>query len=80
MRKLILRLLLSIIILVVLLALGNALGWWDRLGRAGAAWLWWLLVLLLVGALITSVVIGVRALRAFLPRYRERRFLTRLHS
>jgi type VI secretion system protein ImpL len=80
MRKLILRLLLSIIILVVLLALGNALGWWDRLGRAGAAWLWWLLVLLLVGALSTTVVIGVRALRAFLPRYRERRFLTRLHT
>src|SRR5262245_12852193 len=80
MRKLILGLLLIIIILVVLLALGNALGWWDRLGRAGAAWLWWLLVLLLVGALITSVVVGVRALRAFLPRYRERRFLTRLQA
>src|SRR4029453_8027691 len=80
MRKLILRLLLSIIILVVLLALGNALGWWDRLERTGAAWLWWLLVLLLVGALIAGIVIGVRALRAFLPRYRERRFLTRLHT
>ena len=80
MRKLTLRLLLSIIILVGLLVLGNALGWWDRLGRTGAAWLWWLLVLLLVGALIAGVVIGVIALRAFLPRYRERRFLTRLHT
>ena len=79
MQKLTLRLLLSIIILVVLLALGNALGWWNRLGRTGVAWLWWLLVLLLVGALITSIVVGVRALRAFLPRYRERRFLARLH-
>src|SRR5262245_19197373 len=80
MRKLTLRLLFSIVILVVLLTLGSALGWWDRLGRTGAAWLWWLLVLLLVGAIITSVVVGVIALRAFLPRYREQRFLARLHT
>ena len=80
MRKLILRLLLGIIVLVVLLVLGNALGWWSRLGRTAAAWLWWLLVLLLVGALIAGVVVGVIALRDFLLRYRERRFLTRLHA
>src|SRR5215510_11038831 len=80
MWKLTLRLLLSIIILAVLLVLGNTLGWWNRLGRTGAAWLWWLLVLLLVGALIASIVVGVRALRAFFPRYRERRFLSRLHT
>jgi type VI secretion system protein ImpL len=80
MRKLTLRLLLSIIILIVFLVLGSTLGWWDRLERTGVAWLWWLLVLLLVGALIASVVVGVIALRAFLPRYRERRFLTRLHT
>jgi len=80
MRKLTLRLLLGIIILVVLLILGNALGWWDRLGRTGVAWLWWLLVLLLVGALIAVVVIGVIVLRAFRPRYLEQRFLTRTHA
>jgi type VI secretion system protein ImpL len=80
MRKLTLRLLLSIIILVVLLVLGSVLGWWDSLGRAGAAWLWWLLVLLLVGVLIAAVVVGVIALRAFLPRYWERRFLARQHA
>src|SRR5882672_8347391 len=77
MRKLILRLLLSILLLVVLFVLGNALGWWGRLGRTGVAWLWWLLVLLLVGAFIAVVVIGMRVLLAFLPRYLEQRFLTR---
>src|SRR5262245_119705 len=80
MRKVTLRLLLGIVVLVVLLILGSALGWWARLGRIGVAWLWWLLVLLLVGALIAVAVIGVIALRAFLPRYLEQRFLTRTHA
>src|SRR2546426_10985917 len=80
MRKLILWLLLGIIVLVVLLVLGNVLGWWPRLGRTGAAWLWWLLFLLLVGTLSAGVIVGIIALRAFLPPYLERRFLTRARA
>ena len=63
---------------IVLIVLGFTLGWWDQLSRWTGAWLVWVLFLILIVALIVVLVGSVLLLRSVIPRYRERRFLTRL--
>jgi type VI secretion system protein ImpL len=65
--------------MVAILALGSTMGWWAKLGRVAGPWLWWSLFLLLAAGGVAAIVRSIVALRSFIPRYRERRFLARLH-
>lgn len=80
MRQLTVRRLISLTVLMVLIALGFTLGWWDQLSRWTGAWLVWVLFLILIVGIIVVLVGSVLLLRHVIPRYRERRFLTRLRA
>src|SRR5262245_14069276 len=80
MRQLTVRRLISLTVLLVLIALGFTLGWWDQLGRWTGAWLVWVLFLILIVGIIVVLVGSALLLRHVIPRYRERRFLTRLRA
>jgi type VI secretion system protein ImpL len=65
---------------MVLIALGFTLRWWDQLSRWTGAWLVWVLFLILIVGIIVVLVGSALLLRHVIPRYRERRFLTRLRA
>jgi type VI secretion system protein ImpL len=64
---------LAVLVAIVIVALGFWLGWWSWLISAVSGWVWpALLLVIVVGGLVW--------VQWFLPRYRERRFLSRLHA
>lgn len=63
----------AIVVVLGLVILGYALGWWVWLGGVVGGWFWSALVLLLAVGILVWV-------QWFLPRYRERRFLERMRG
>jgi type VI secretion system protein ImpL len=71
---------LGIIAIAAAIVMAIVLGWWERSGRPVGEWAWWGDFLVLLSGVIVVVVAGSRALREFLVRYREQRFLTGLRA
>jgi type VI secretion system protein ImpL len=71
---------LGIIATVAAIAVAIILGWWERSGRPVGEWAWRGDFALLILGVILAVASGSRALREFLARYREQRFLTGLRA
>jgi type VI secretion system protein ImpL len=72
--------LLGIIAIVAAIVMSIALAWWGRPGGYSGGWVWWSVFVILTGGLIAVVLAGTRALREFITRYREQRFLTALRA
>ena len=70
----------GIIAIVAAIAVAIILGWWERSGRSVGEWAWWSDFAVLILGVVLAVVAGTRALREFLTRYREQRFLTGLRA
>src|SRR5438067_2504200 len=79
--KLTMLLLLGIII-IALLVLGFALGWWTRLGRVVGPWVVWMPLIILGVALLAVVMMSFTLLREFIQRYYTQRLFAqpRAHS
>src|SRR6266511_1513364 len=73
-------LLLAIIAVIATAALAFAMIWWERSGRPVGEWFWWTFLLILMAGIVAMALGSFAALRAFLPRLREQRFLSRLRS
>jgi type VI secretion system protein ImpL len=71
---------LGIIATMAAIAVAIILGWWERSGRPVGEWAWRGDFALLILGVILAVASGSRALREFLARYREQRFLTGLRA
>ena len=71
---------LGIIAIIAAIAVAIILGWWERSGRSVGEWAWGGDFAVLLVGVILAVVAGTRALREFLGRYREQRFLTGLRA
>jgi type VI secretion system protein ImpL len=67
------RLAIGIVVVLGVVILGYALGWWAWLGGVAGGWFWSVLVLLLAGGILLWA-------QWYLPRYREKRFLERMRA
>jgi uncharacterized membrane protein len=68
--------LLGIIAIVATIVISIAIGWWGWPSRYIGGWTWWSIFMILMGGLIAVVLAGTRALREFITRYREQRFIS----
>ena len=67
--------LLGLMVIIAAVAAGIAIGWWESSGRYVGGWAWWCVFALLMVGVIAVAVAGSRAVRDFLSRHREQRFL-----
>jgi type VI secretion system protein ImpL len=73
-------LLLAIIAVVATAALAFAMLLWEQSGRPVGEWFWWTFLLILIAGMVAMALAGIAAIRAFLPRFREQRFLAHRRS